>query len=186
MGGIFPSFMKEIEVKILEIDVGKVTKLLEKLKAKKEFEGNIDSVYLDTKDKSLRKGNRMLRVRQKGDGCIVTFKQRLMDDEAKVCDEYEFRTADFKGTLQLFKKLGYIECETDFRERISYRLKNSLVEINIFDNIPPFLEVESPNKRELKETVEMLGFKMSQAKVWTGKEVLEHYDHVFPTATKMP
>lgn len=51
-----------------------------------------------------------------------------------------------------------------------------MVEINTYDQLPSFLEVESPNIDELKHIVELLGFSYNQTKTWTGKEVLDFYN----------
>jgi len=166
--------MEEIEVKILEIDKDKVIRKLLEFGAEKVFDGPMNSVYLDSADK-LRNSDKMLRIRQKGDKCIVTLKVKKEDSEAKVNDEYETEVKDFEEARKIFHNLGFKEFATDFRKRISYKIKNSLVEINIYEDIPPFLEVEAPNKDELKEIVKLMGFSLDQTKTWTGKEVLDFY-----------
>ena len=166
--------MKEIEVKILEIDKNTIINRLLELGAKRVFDGPMNSVYLDFKNE-LKSNGKMLRIRQKGDKCIITLKIRKKDSEVKINDEYETEVKDFEETRQIFKNLGYKEFATDFRKRISYKIKNSLVEIDLYEHIPPFLEVEAPNKDELKDIVKLLGFSFNQTKTWTGKQVLDFY-----------
>lgn len=166
--------MEEIEVKILNINKDEIIQKLDSFGAKKVFDGPMNSVYLDYEDK-LKNKEKMLRIRQKGEKCILTLKIKKKDSEAKINDEYETEVKNFEEARIIFKNLGFKEFATDFRKRISYKFRNSLVEIDIYETIPPFLEVESPNKDELKEIVKLLGFSMEQTKKWTGKEVLNFY-----------
>jgi len=166
--------MEEIEVKILNIDKEKIIKKLLELGAEKVFDGPMKTIYLDLNNE-LRNSGKMLRIRQKGDKCIVTLKIKKEDSGTKINDEYETEVKNFEEAIKLFQNLGFKVFATDFRKRISYKIKNSLVEINIYDDIPPFLEVEAPTKEELKEIVNLLGFSLDQTKTWTGKEVLDFY-----------
>jgi len=166
--------MEEIEVKILDIDKDDVINRLLKLGAKKTFEGTMTSIYLDSNHR-LGNEDKNLRIRQKGDRCILTSKSKKEDSEAKVREEYETEVKDFKETMAIFRNIGFTECENEVKERISYKIKNSSVEIDSIEGTPPFLEVESPNKDELKEVVKMLGFSFEQAKTWTSKKVVDFY-----------
>ena len=170
--------MEEIEVKILDINIEKIVEKLVKLGAKKIFDGPMKSVYLDLRQE-LRNSNKILRIRQKGEKCIITLKIKKEDSEAKVNDEFETEIKDFQRSMLIFENLGFKEFFADFKKRISYQFKNSLVEIDIYDEIPPFLEVESPTKEELKEVVSLLGYSMDQTKSWTGKELLDLYNSKF-------
>jgi adenylate cyclase class 2 len=177
--------VEELEVDILEIDVEDVTAKLESLGAKKLFEGQIDSVYFDFCNKSLDKDCKILRLRKKGKTCTITLKQKAADN-GDAQEEYEIVVANFEKARVLIESLGLVECQTDSRERICYKLRKSDVNINIYDNIPPFLEVKSPSEQELKEIVKLLGFSMSKAKCKSEKDVVANYEHIFPTTTRMP
>ena len=87
--------MKEIEVKILEIDVEEIEKKLKKMEAEKVFEGEVVSIYFDFPDKLLEREGKILRLRQKGDKVILTYKELISKDEAKIMDEYELTIDDF-------------------------------------------------------------------------------------------
>ena len=179
------STTKDTEVDILEIDVEVITSRLKKLGAKKVFEGRIDSIYFDFRNKSLDKECKLLRLRKKGDKCTITLKQNAAGgNDAK--EEYDVTVADFENARILIEHLGLVECQTDSRERICYKLLNSDVNINLYDNIPPFLEVKSQSDQELKEILKLLGFSMSKVTCRSEKEVVAHYEHVFPTTTRMP
>ena len=167
--------MEEIEVKIIEIVVGKTIERLDALGATKVFEGPLSTVHLDFANNELKKKGKMLRIRQKDGKCIITLKVKKKDPEAKVMDEFETEVKKPDEIYEIFSKLGLIVIAKDSKKRISYRLKNSLVEINTYEGIPPFLEVESPNKDEMKEIVGLLGYDMKDTRTWDGGELLEHY-----------
>ncbi len=165
--------MEEIEVKILEIDKEKLVARLLELGAEKIFEWHMKTIYLDSEE-GLGKG-KTFRIRLKGEKCIITLKVRKEDREAKVNDEFETEVEDFEEVMKIFEGVGFREVSVDERKRVSYKLKNSLVEIDVYDDIPPFFEVESPGKEEMKEIIKLLGFSMEQAKTWSRKEVLKFY-----------
>jgi adenylate cyclase, class 2 len=184
---------KDIEVDILEIDAKDTMKKLENLGAKLLFEGQIDSAYFDFPNKSLEKNCKLLRLRKKGKELTLTLKQSAeskkdqkgaVQDSAK--EEFEIGVTDFEKAKILLEHIGFIECQTDSRERICYKLQNSSVNINIYDNIPPFLEVKSPSESELKNILKMLGYSMSNVKCRSEKEVVANYEHIYPTTTRMP
>ncbi|RLE46898.1 class IV adenylate cyclase [Candidatus Woesearchaeota archaeon] len=114
--------MEEIEVKILESDKDKVIKRLLELGAKKVFDGPMNSVYLDS-DNELKNQNKILRIRQKGEKCIITLKVRKKDPEAKINEEYETEVKDFEEIRKKFHNLGFKEFATNFRKRISCKLR---------------------------------------------------------------
>ena len=133
--------MEEIEVDILEIDVEEITSKLKSLGAKKSFEGRIDSLYFDFNNKSLDKNHELLRLRKKGHECTLTLKKKtkVKNDSMEDCEEeYDVTIENFEKARLLLEQLGLIECQTDSRDRICYKLKNSAVNINIYDNSLPW------------------------------------------------
>lgn len=166
--------MEEIEVKIIEIDPVEIIRKLQKLGAIKVFDGEMNSIYFDHNGE-FKKSKKTLRLRQKGDACILTFKRKKEDTEARVNEELETQVQDFETARKIFKSLGFQEVSVGMRRRISYKIKKSLVEIDFYPNIPSSLEVESPDKEELKQIVQLLGYSMEQTKKWSGKKLMEYY-----------
>ena len=160
--------MEEIEVKILEINKEDIIRRLENLGAKEVFKGSMNSIYFDTKDNRLKNNKMVLRIREKGIKNFITLKVKKEDEEVKLNDEFEIEISNFAITKEILNRLELIETISDIRKRTSYKIKNSLVEIDEYEEpkIPTFLEVESPNKDELKEIVELLGFTMKDTKNW--------------------
>ncbi|HLC71072.1 MAG TPA: class IV adenylate cyclase [Candidatus Nanoarchaeia archaeon] len=166
--------MEEIEVKIIDIDPPEIIRKLQKLGAKKVFDGEMNSIYFDCQGE-FKKSRKTLRLRQKGDASILTLKIKKDDADAKVHEELETTVGDFETAREIFRRLGFQEVSVGMRRRISFKIKKSLVELDFYQGIPPSLEVESPRKEELKQIVELLGYTMEQTKRWSGKKLLEHY-----------
>jgi len=166
--------MEEIEVKIIEINPPAIIKILEQLGAQKVFDGEMNSIYFDCQGE-FKKSRKTLRLRQKKEISILTFKLKKKESQVRINEELETQVQNFEITRKILKNLGFREVSVDIRRRISYRLKRSLVEIDFYRGIPPSLEVESPSKEELRQIVKLLGYSMAQTKRWSGKRLLEHY-----------
>ena len=61
------TFMKETEVKILEVNRAKIEKTLANLGAKKVFDGDIETMFFDFKEKTIIKQKNVLRLRKMQD-----------------------------------------------------------------------------------------------------------------------
>ena len=94
----------------------------------------------------------------------MTTKKIVSQEKYKVMDENEIIVDNAETAIKLFKSLGLVETETIKKYRESYRYKNTLVEIDINDPsfCPfPYIEIETAFEKELKEVVNLLGYKMS-------------------------
>jgi len=172
--------MKEIEVKILEIDKDKVIRKLEELGAEKEFDGKIEGHHFDFEDRKLTKEKKMVRLRKQcdivqGDTVFLTFKQKISKKIAKQSIEHEVEVKDFEAMKKILSGIGLGGYSQASKHRISYALDNVHFDIDTYKGIPTFLEIEATTVEKVEEHVKKLGFTMEQTKSWTGKDVLEHY-----------
>ena len=168
--------MKEIEVKILEIHIEEVEKKLKKMGAEKVFEGEIVSSYFDFSGKVLEKEGKILRLRQKEDKVILTYKELIAQDEAKIMDEYELAVDDFRSIKKIFEGVGLLPLYEFNKHRTTYKLNNTNFEIDKYPDIPAFLEIESPDLKTINKMVSKLGFSKEKVNSYSIKEVLEYYD----------
>lgn len=167
--------MKEIEVKILEVDRATLEKKLRTLDAKKVFDGMLDIRYFDTPKGDLKERGVILRLRKKGVYGELTVKTNFVRTaRAKTSSEHETRV-DFYATMKMLEALGYCESFRMRKRRIEYVLGKVHFEIDKIAGIPWFLEIEAPNEKQLSSWVKKLGYKQSDAKNWWWHEVLEHY-----------
>ena len=167
--------MREIEVKILDVDRVAIEKKLRSLGAKKLFDHRIDFRYFDFSDGRLRKKGTVLRLRKNGDRGELTVKSDLRQTKnAKTANEIETEV-DFDSTRRILLALGYEERSKTVKRRIEYVLGRVHFEIDKLPGIPWLLEIEAPTIKALKETVALLGYKQSDARPWWWKDVLAHY-----------
>jgi len=167
--------LKEIEVKILEINVEEVEEKLKKMGAEKVFEGEVVSIYFDFPDKSLEKEGKILRLRQKGDKVILTYKELISQDKAKIMDEYELNVDDFESMKKIFEGIGLCPLYQFRKHRTTYKLKRTHFEIDKYPDIPAFLEIETPDLSTIDEMISELGFPKEKVNSYSIKDVLEYY-----------
>lgn len=169
--------MKEIEVKILEINRNEVERKLRVLGAKKVFDGPVDVRMYDTPDRTLKKKGVLLRLRKKGDEGELTVKTHFHRTlRAKMSSEYETR-CDFVVMQTVLSALGYVESFRMKKRRVEYTQGHVRFELDKIAGIPWFLEIEAPSEPQLTAWITKLGFTQSDAKNWWWYEVLEYYGH---------
>ena len=173
--------MKEIEVKILDIDRKNVEDKIISLGAKKRFDGEMFSIFFDFKDKSLSNAKNMLRLRKEGSRLTVGFKEFVMSDEAKVRMEYEVEISNMEMMETIFRSLGLSEWLRLKKHRVTYDLDGVHFMIDkYFDEyafIPDFLEIESEDLEQLYKHVNLLGFRKEDCKPWNALELAAHYSN---------
>ncbi len=168
--------MKEIEVKILEINKDEVIKKLEKLGAEKILEETQKAEIYDYSDKGLTKKGHTLRVRQEGSRTEFTLKKDVSRGFAKVKKEFNVEVNDPKVLGGILKELGLSKIKSYAKQRISYKFGEVRFDLDKVEGIPMYLEIEAPNEILIKKYVKVLGFSEKEAKNWTGEEVFKHYN----------
>lgn len=174
--------MKEIETKIIKIDVDLIREKLTALGGTLvKLESQINDIY-DFKDEALMIKSGYARIRRvynkinHEEKAYITVKKLLTKIPYKTMEEHEIIINDPKEADLLLCSLGLTKIKTIKKERESYKLLNSLIEIDI--NGPeicpfPYLEIESENEEELNKIVELLGYKYSDTYSQTLDEILK-------------
>lgn len=173
--------MSEIEVKILEIDIPEIINILDGMGLERvKDETQINTIY-DFPDLPLLSKKGYARIREVCDRSTgisksyMTVKTMISQEKFKEMDESETEIADAEAGHGIFKSLGLIVRKILIKDRISYRYKNTLIEI---DNVPepeypfPLLEVETHNEKELEEVVKFLGYTMNDITSKTMTEIV--------------
>jgi adenylate cyclase, class 2 len=167
---------REIEIKILNINVEEIKKKLLDLGAKEIFNGEVHAILLDFPDKRMINADRFIRVRKVGNQTELCYKgEKEKDSQFKSREEIEVNTNDFETTLKIFKKIGLKEFHEGRKRRESYKINNTRFEIDSWANIPAFLEIESNDKNKIKEYVEKLGYTMENTTTISFHEIEEMY-----------
>jgi adenylate cyclase class 2 len=165
--------MKEIEVKVIDIDKKEIEKRLRKLKAKKTFDGLSCSICYKIPKKTKNKTH--LRLRKEGKSYFITFKSPISDKKVKIKRELEVNVDDFEVMNKIFNEIGV---KTDFlfkKYRISYELGKAKIELDKYPGIPWFLEIEAPNINSIYNAAKKLGIGKNELKPWGFKQIKEYY-----------
>lgn len=168
--------MEEIEVKVIEINKEETIKKLIELGAKKVFEGDLYAVSYDFEDDRLAKDHAFIRLRKKGDKAFLTYKKKINQDYAKSMKELETEVSDFDEMQNILLATG-LKAAKDLgsKKRTTFQLGKVLFEIDEYEKVPTYMEIEAPSLDLIHEFVEKLGIDKSKVKNWTGKELMEHY-----------
>ncbi len=167
--------MKEIEVKILNIDRKQVEAKIIALGAKKVFDGEVNASLFDFPNKSIKDSGKTCRLRTVGENAFLTFKTPIPHDTVKIREEYEIQVSDFEETKKILESIGLAERLTMKKHRTSYALENVHFELDKhhdqFAHVPEYLEIEAIDIDTLYKYVELLGFKKEDCKPWTIRDI---------------
>lgn len=164
----------EIEAKVLEVDEEKLSEKLEEIGAKKVFDSEIRSELYDFPDGRIEEDG-ILRLRTRQDKSFVTRKQKVAFDDAKEMREIEFdidRPDEFRAFMS---SIGAQKIHENTKNRVKWVKDDIEFVIDKFQNIPPFIEIEAPDRTRMKQAFKELGFSENETVNWGTKEIFEHY-----------
>jgi len=171
--------MKEIEVKILEIDRSRLEGKLISLGARKVFDDEIHALYYDFPDNAIRSKGCTLRLRREGTKSVFTLKKDFESTEAKIREEQEIEVSDFTGMKHLLETLGMNAWLDIKKHRTSYELRGVRFELDAYHDaygyIPQFLEIEGRDIETIYAYAELLGFSKNDCKPWDILQVAAYY-----------
>lgn len=173
--------MKELETRIVDIDVDDIRNKLNSLGAEKvKSEDQVNEIY-DFEDGRLLAAKGYARIRTtvdriKGKETVfMTTKKMLNQDTFKVMEENEVIVDDKEMARRIFTSLGLILQESISKYRESYKINDSLIEIDINDKsfCPfPYLEIETSSIEKLEEIVNLLGYTLADTTSQTIYDIL--------------
>ena len=174
--------MKEIETRIIDIDVDEIRKKLLSINAQKvKQENQINNIY-DFSDKRLLNNKGYARIRTIQDELMnstihyITTKKLLSQETYKIMDEHESEIKDALAAKGIFEALGLTLIQSIKKYRESYKYKNTLIEIDINEKefCPfPYIEIESESEAEIEEVLSLLGYSLQDTTSKTIYEILQ-------------
>ena len=171
--------MKEIEVKILEVNRLRIEERLVTFGAKKIFDGDIRTVFFDFPDRRIVKEKDVLRLRTEKEKTELTYKKVHTTQTVKEAEETSTNVSSEEATRKILENIGLIQIENMLKHRISYRLNNVRFDIDRYLEdykfIPEFMEIEAENKDLISKYAELLGFKSRDCLSWSTNELIEYY-----------
>lgn len=158
--------MKEIEVKVLNIDPEEIEKKLVKLNAEKIKNEHQVNLIFDTPGFNLHKdykGYARIRVKRNLDNnmekTLLTVKKNISSDGARQNIEHEVEIDSSEEMKKILADLGYELKHRGEKHRISYRYEDILFEIDTWDKDTypePYLELEVKDKKDIERATELL------------------------------
>jgi len=174
--------MLEKEIKILEIDTEKLCADLEKLGAKKIFDWVIHDVYYDFpegKELKMENNNRMFRVRKKWKEHIYTIKRKRKEmwkeEWAVIKDEHETSISNVESFSKVLEKYWMTKTREKKKHRISYKLAWAEFDIDNYESIPNFLEIEEESRDNINFWIRKLKLEKHDILLWGSRKIFKHY-----------
>ena len=171
--------MKEVEVKILEIDRKEIEERLTSLGAKKILDSDIQTIFFDFHNGKIMKAKDVLRLRREDNKVELTYKKVHIAQAAKEADEYSVEVSRIEEMRKILENLGLHETENMLKHRVSYRLENVRFDMDhyleAYNFIPEFMEIEAENIELVDHYAELLGFKPKDCLPWSTYDVVQHY-----------
>lgn len=154
----------EIEVKFLDVDFDDVRKRLKEAGAHLEQPMRLMRRSL-IEEPHHAAVHGFIRIRDEGDKITMTYKQR--DDVTALhgTKEIEVIVSDFDATVGLLKAAGWPPVTYQESRRETWQLGDAEVVLDEWPWIPPYIEVEAPTEKSVRETAEKLGFVWADAVV---------------------
>lgn len=157
---------KEIEVKVLNIDLDTMENRLKNLGAKliaHEYQKNF---ILDSEDKFIeRKLNSYLRVREtenlltKEINIYLTLKKNISVDGSRKNIEHTSQIEDSISMLSILEELGYRIVQKGYKKRKSYLYESIRFDLDQWDEKTypyPYMEIEVNDEKDLEKAIELL------------------------------
>lgn len=157
--------MLEKEIKILEIHSQEVQNKLLELGAEKTFEGFIHDVYYDfpkmMQKTRWRQTEEYFDCEKKGEEHIYTIKNKRKEikksEEINAKDEHETPITNIESFAKVLEKYGMKKTREKKKHRVSYQLDGMEFDIDSYEGIPEFLEIEGSDGEKIQEWVAKLG-----------------------------
>ncbi len=173
--------MEEIEVKILEVNRPALEKILTNLGAKKVFDGEIETIFLDSEDGAIIKKRDVLRLRKEQDKTELTYKKVHVTETAKTAEEYTVKLSSLEMMKTILENLGFKAIDSTNKHRVSYVLDVARFDFDCYSGdhgfIPEFLEIEAKTTELIYKYAELLGFKAKDCLPWSTTDLIKHYDN---------
>lgn len=174
--------MLEKEIKILEIDTKKLCSDLEELGAKITFEWIIHDVYYDfteSNELKMEKNGRIFRIRTKWEEHIYTIKRKRKEmwaeEGAVIKDEHETKITNVESFAKVLERYWMTKTREKKKHRISYALAWAEFDIDTYEEIPTFLEIEETSRDNINFWMRKLDLENHDILLWGSRKIFKHY-----------
>lgn len=167
--------MKEIEVKILNVDLQGIKKAFKTLGAKSVLKPTLfEEWYFEIPGvKEKERKFYSLRLRAEGKKNILTAKLQKEDQRYHVNEEVEIEVSDIKRTRTLLILLGFHVFRQREKIRETYQFESVKIVIDKYPGIRPYIEIESLKKGAILSFIQKLGYSAKDTTNKTATEVIK-------------
>lgn len=149
--------MKEVEVKIRNIDKNDIIQKIKGLGAHRVFGGKVVDFRFDTPERDLSRQGKALRIRQKGKYIYLNLKGKKKSRESIIGrDEIGVKISNFRTMQRILHELGYIKIFELVKYRTEYRLGDINFDLDEYVGLEPILEIESDSYEKVEEYIDKL------------------------------
>lgn len=163
---------KEIEVRFLNINKKDLVSKLNKLGAQDKGENILSEVIFYDPKLSWLKERRFIRLRTIGDKTTLTYKENK-NQTVDSAHEIEFGVEDPVKVTELFEKVGLVAYRHQEKKRHSFLLNDTVIDIDTWPKIPPYVEIEGKSENHLRQVSASLGFLWDSAVFDDARSVIE-------------
>lgn len=142
----------EYEIRVLEVDVEKLTQKLEALGAEKVGDWMQKRYVYDFTPK---RENQWIRLRTNGKKTTLTYKN-VEKNTVDGTKELEIVVEDFEKTNEMLEVLGYKNKGYQENKRVRYILGGVEIDFDTWPRIPTYMKIEGKNEEEVAKTLELL------------------------------
>ena len=163
----------EIEATFYDIDKNEIRAKLKELGAKLIYpEFLMRRVVYDTGE------NSFARVRQEGNGVVMTYKSYDDDTQIMGCKEVNICVDDYDEANLFMRGIGMKEKANQDSYRELWELDGVEITIDTWPWIPTYIEVEGPSEEDVWTVSGKLGFGKEEAHFGSVDRVYEYYHGV--------
>ena len=167
--------MKEVELKVLEINIDEEEKKLTKLGFQKIGESIILEKMFDTEKKDLKKKKQVLRLRTIHGKIELTLKEKKEKHPfLKMREEKNVIVNSFGKMQETLEDLGY-ECKAAReKKRKSYKLNKIKIDIDEYPGTKPYMEIEGAEE-DVIDILKKLNHPLEKTTKKTATQILKIY-----------
>jgi len=115
------------------------------------------------------------RVRQEGDGVVMTYKTYTDDTIITGCKEVNVRVDDYDAANLFMRSIGMKEKANQDSYRELWKLDGVEITIDTWPWIPTYIEVEGPREEAVWSVSKKLGYKKEDAHFGSVDRVYQYY-----------
>ena len=156
-------------------------KKLIKIGSKKVGEYDYSRAVFDYSDLRLEKKHAWVRIRTDGKESTLTYKERIgiKSNGGRIADEgmkeIEIIVDNYKKTYEFLKSIGFVVKIEVKNKRIRYVKENVVFDIDLYPQIPPYLEIEADSLAEAQNAAHELGFNLEKSLICSAKQIFKRY-----------